>query len=218
VAHVLDLEGGFEQVWEKRYRPQLRRDVRRAGKESLEVREGPGSGIVEAFAELNSRAVDRWAEQRNQPRWLAQLVDRRRDRVGQLASAVTELGSMLGIWAVYLDGRPVAVNVTVRSGGHVYGWLPAVERERANKTQAGALVQSLAVEDACRFGARWFHFGDSDPGSGVGAFKERFGAVPIPYTALAFERLPLTAADRRLRAGLGRLTSLRSARTGAADA
>jgi CelD/BcsL family acetyltransferase involved in cellulose biosynthesis len=210
LAHVLDLEGGFEQVWEKRYRPGARRDVRHGAKKGLDVREGLDSGVVEAFAELNRQAVERWAKQRNQPLWLARLVDRRRGRVGQLASAVTLLGPMLGAWSAWLDGQPVAVNVTVRFGGQVYGWLTAVDKEVANRTQAGALLQSLAIEDACRAGARWFHLGESDPRSGVATFKERFGARPVVYTALAFERLPLTAADRRLRAGLGRVTTLRS--------
>lgn len=199
LAHVLDLDGGWDTVWSTRFRPRMRRDVRKAAKAGLDVRSGPDSGVVEVFAELHRRSVERWARQRGQPLWLARQVDRRRDRVGQLVWALATLGPMMRSWTARLDGEPVAANVVLRSGRQSYGWLSVMDRELAQRTQAGALLLSLAIEDACAAGARWFQLGESDPGSGVAAFKERVGGVPVPWAAVHLERLPVTATAGRLR-------------------
>jgi hypothetical protein len=214
LAHVLDLDGGFGHVWAHRFRKDVRRNVRRATEAGVEVRTGGSSEMAEAFGELNRRSVDRWADQRGQPRWLARLAERRRGRPGQLASAGPVLGPMLATWTAHLDGEPVAAYATLLFGEQAYSWMSAMDKGLADRTGAGVLLRSLAIEQACDAGARWFHFGESDPGSGVAAFKERFGATPRHYTALRFERLPITRAEQRVRATLGRLTERRHAPTG----
>ncbi len=214
LAHVLDLEGGFARVRDEKFTAGARRSIRRALKQPLEIRKGADSRVVEVFAELNRRSVERWARQRGQPLWLARQVERRRDRVGQLASAIAALGPMVRTWTVHLHGEPVAANVVLHHGNTSYGWLLAVDREVAQRTEAGALLLSLEIEDACASGIRWFQLGESDPGSGVAKHKERYGGTPVPWSAVRFERLPLTAADRGIRTAVGRLTSLAHAPRG----
>ncbi|RFU22380.1 GNAT family N-acetyltransferase [Geodermatophilus marinus] len=209
LCHVLDLAGGFPAVWSTRFRPDVRRKVRRAERQPLDVRLSTGARLVETFTALNRRTVDRWAEQRGRPPWIERLVERRRDRAGQLASALPALGAAVTGWTAHLDGEPVAAYVVLRAGEQAYFWMSAMDRELAGQTQAGALLQSLAIEEACRGGARWFHLGESDPGSGVARFKAGFGAAAIRYEALRFERLPLTAADERMRAVAARATGNR---------
>ncbi|SDN54771.1 GNAT family N-acetyltransferase [Geodermatophilus sp. DSM 45219] len=211
LCHVLDLEGGFDHVWSKRYRQDARRKVRRAEKQSLEVHQVRDSSLVDTFAELNRRCVDRWAQQRHQPLWLAHLVERRRDRVGQLASALAALGSAVTGWTAHLEGEAVAAYVAVQHREQAWFWMSAMDQGLAGRTNAGALLQSLAIEAACRAGARWFQLGESDPGSGVARFKAGFGATPTSYDTLRFERLPLTTATDRLRAVVGHVTAGRPA-------
>jgi len=211
LGHVLDLEGGFDAVWSIRYRQDARRSMRRALKQDIDVRvEDPA--VVEAFAELNARSVVRWAAQRGQPLWLARQVERRRDRAGQLAAAVATLGPACTTWTAYVGGEAAAVYVALVSGPSAWFWMSAMDKDLADRTRAGALLQSLAVEHACTRGVRWFYLGESDPGSGVARFKEGFGAVPHRFHALRVERLPLTAADRRLRRLAGRVRVARPAR------
>ncbi|WP_170856927.1 GNAT family N-acetyltransferase [Geodermatophilus africanus] len=212
LGHVLDLEGGFERVWSIRFHKVARKNIRSGQKHGLEIRTDVDDRAVADFTELNRRSVDRWAQQRQQPRWLARLVEQRRDRAHQLASAVRLLRPMLRVWTAHLEGEPVAVNVFLTSGEHVVSWMSAIDKDRAQRTNAGALLKSLAIEDACRGDARWFHFGDSDPGSGVAKFKEWLGAAPLSYEVLRFERLPVTAADQGLHAAAGRVLALRHRR------
>jgi len=212
-SHVLSLEGGFDRVWSTRYRQEARRSVRRAIKNSLDVRQSSDSETIDVFADLNRRSVDRWAEQRGQPSWVARMVEERRNRAGQFASAIASLGSMVVAWTAHSQGQPVAAYIALVFGPTAYMWMSAMDKRLSDETRAGALLQSLAIEHACAMGAQWFNLGDAEAGSGVADFKERFGATPIHWMALRFERLPLTVVEHRLRTGVNRLASLPRARS-----
>jgi hypothetical protein len=199
LSQVIDLDGGFAAVWTKRYRHHVRNCVRKAGQSSLEIRRGHDAAAFEASALLYQQSVDRWAHQRGQPLWAAHWLARRRDRVAQFAAVAKALGPVCTIWSAYKDAEPVAVFGVLQSGEHSIGWFSAMNRELARETRATYLLQSLAIEDACQTGARYFHMGESDPGSGVERHKSQFGAAPVRYDALRFERLPLTPAQRLLR-------------------
>ena len=208
LSHVVDLDGGFDAVF-ARYRSDMRRNVKKAAKQSLEVREVRDVSLVEVFAGLNAQSVDRWAEQKGQPKWVARTVERRRDRVGRLRGALGVAGSSCVGWTAHCEGEPVAAYVAVFDRASAFFWMSAMNKELADRTRAGALLQSLAIEQACAEGMRWFHLGESDPGSGVARFKEGFGAVAVEHEALRFERLPVTAADRQLHALAARLATRR---------
>jgi hypothetical protein len=198
LTQVLDLEGGFEAVWRRRYRPNVRRLVRRAGRMPLDVYRDHGRGI-DAFAALYPHSIDRWARQRGQPRWAAQALAKRRHHVDQLTAAVGSLGGACKIWSAYRAGEPVAVHVVLHAGRHAVGWLSANNRELTRETAATYLLSSLAIEAACADGARYFHMGESDPGSGVERHKAQFGAMAVEYQALRFERLPVTQGADHMR-------------------
>lgn len=200
LTQIIDLDGGFDTVWSARFRRQARSGVRRAERYSLDVRRDHGGPGVEVFATLYAQSVDRWARRRGQPLWLARRLARMRDRAGQVAAVATALGAASVIWSAHRAGQPVAVNVVLQSGRHSLGWLAAMNLELARETRAGYLLQSLAIEDACRAGARYFHMGESDPGSTVEHYKSHFGAQRIEYHALRFEWLPVSRAQRGLRA------------------
>jgi hypothetical protein len=213
LSHVLDLEGGFHAVF-ARYRSDTRRKIRKAQQQPLDVRVVRDESLVDVFAGLNARSVDRWAHQRGQPLWLARLAERHRDRVGRLRLAMAGNGSQCVGWTAHLDGVPVAAYIAVLDRRSAWCWMSAMDKELSDRTRAGALLQSLAIEHACAAGARWFHLGESDPGSGVARFKESFGAVPVPQAVFRFERLPLTAVEGTLRAAAGRLLRRASASAG----
>ncbi len=79
VAHVLELEGGFDTVWSKRFAKNARRDVRRAERAGLTVERDTSGRLVPVFYELYERSLDRWASQQHEPRGLAHWRALRRD-------------------------------------------------------------------------------------------------------------------------------------------
>lgn len=213
VAHVVDLGEGFDRLWSHGFRRQARNSVRKAERCGLDVRREDGTTRdprgVAMFAQLYRQSVDRWAAQRRQPLPLARLLAARRDRPGQLAAAAAALGERCVVWSATRDGEPVAVNVVLQSDGHALGWLSAMDTAVARETLATYLLQSRAIEDAAGAGVRWFHMGESDPGSGSERFKQYFAAAPVEYETLRFERLPFTGAEAALRAALARATARR---------
>jgi lipid II:glycine glycyltransferase (peptidoglycan interpeptide bridge formation enzyme) len=127
-----------------------------------------------------------------------------------VAAAAAALGERCVVWSVLRDGVPVAVNVVLTGANHAVGWMCAMDTTGlARETLATYLLHSLAIRDACEHGIRWFHMGESDAGSGPEHFKRYFGAVPVSYAALRFERLPLSRAEHAARTALGAVSTLR---------
>src|SRR5262249_10019710 len=203
LAQIIDLTGGFGTVWSDRFRRQVRAAVRKAERSGLEVRKDHGGRGVDGFAALYRQSGDRWARQRGQPLPAGRPLPRPRQRRRPVAAVARPLGESCVIWSAHLAGEPVAVNVVLRHGRHSMGWLSAMDSELARQTLGTYLLQSLAIEDACRAGVRHFHLGESDAGSGVERYKRHFGAVPVEYHALRFERLPVTRAEHGLRVAAG---------------
>ncbi|WP_433787497.1 GNAT family N-acetyltransferase [Actinomycetospora sp. CA-101289] len=212
LSQSLALDGGFDHVWAKRYRKQARRWIKKAGASGLDVAEYAGSHALPAvavFADLYRQSIDRWAADMGRPLPIARAHARLQDRPGHLARVVRGLGDMVRVWTAHRAGEPVSVLVVLEHGPHSFGWLAAMDVRLGAETNAGHLLQSLAIESACAAGRDWFHMGESAPGSGVERFKTSFGAVPMPYEALFTERLPLTAADRALRRAVTAVTTRR---------
>ncbi|NMO90667.1 GNAT family N-acetyltransferase [Actinomycetospora sp. TBRC 11914] len=206
-SQVVDLGVGWDRLWESGFKRQARNSVRKAERFDLDVRRedgttavGPDGRGLAVFRDLYAQSVDRWAAQRGQPLALARRLAARRDRPGQVAAAAAALGERCVVWSVLRDGEPVAANVVLVHRRHALGWMCAMDTTGiARETLATYLLHSLAIRDACERGVRWFHMGESDAGSGPEHFKRYFGAVPVEYAALRFERLPLSRAEQAAR-------------------
>lgn len=210
LTQIVDLDGGFDAVWTTRYKKSTRNLVRKAGRLTLEVRREHGGTVVETFAQMYRRSIERWARQRGQPTRLAALWSRYQDRAGQVAAVADHMGESCVFWSAWQAGEPVAVLIVLHHRRHSLSWLTAIDRELADDTLATYLLQSLAIEDACTRGAGYFHLGETDAGSGVELYKSRFGAVPVRYEAIRLERVPLTQTERRLRRAAGVALAQRS--------
>lgn len=202
-SQVVDLGDGWDRLWETGFKRQARNSVRKAERFELDVRREDGRTVqrgLGVFRELYAQSVDRWAAQNGQPLAVARRLAAHRDRPGQVAAAAAALGERCVIWSVLRDGEPVAANVVLVHGRHAIGWMCAMDTTGiARETLATYLLHSLALRDACERGVRWFHMGESDAGSGPEHFKRYFGAVPVTYASLRFERLPLSRAERAAR-------------------
>ncbi|WP_433803610.1 GNAT family N-acetyltransferase [Actinomycetospora sp. CA-084318] len=217
-AQVVDLAPGWDELWARGFRRQARNSVRKAERFELDVRRETGADPdprgLDVFRTLYAQSVDRWAADRGQPLPLARALAARRDRPGQVAAAARALGERCVVWSVLRDGAPVAANVVLHEPGtrHALGWMCAMDTTGiARETLATYLLHSLAIQDACAAGARWFHMGESDAGSGPEHFKRYFGAVAVPYAALRFERLPFSRAEQAARSALGAVSRWRRA-------
>jgi hypothetical protein len=208
---VLDLSGGWDEVWQHRFTGKVRRAVRKAEASSLEVEHDTTGRLVPAFYDLYLQSVDRWAAAQHEPLALARLRARRRDPLQKFSRVGAQLGPALHVWLARLDGRPAAAVLVLVQGGTATYWRGAMDVELAGPHRANDLLHRLAVEDACSAGCDTYAMGDSGTSANLTRFKESFGAVSRHYESYRLERLPLTRWDAAGRGAVKRLIGFRDA-------
>jgi CelD/BcsL family acetyltransferase involved in cellulose biosynthesis len=164
--HRIALTAGLEDV-ERGYAPQVRRNVRKARREGVEIRRRVDAAALEEFYALHLRT-------------------RRRQGVPTQPKAyVLGLGALLDaghgfVSIARLAGRPVAAAVFLHAGGtltYKYGASdPQFQRSRPNN-----LLFADAIAWACEQGLRELDLGRTDLGNeGLRAFKRSWGAPEEP--------------------------------------
>jgi hypothetical protein len=208
-THVLDLAGGFGEVWSRRFRGTARTAVRKAERSGVEVevdRTGQAAGV---FFGLYEKSIQRWAAMQHEPVVLTRWRTIRATPPRMLAAVARCFGKGCEIWVARTRGMPVAAIVVLRSGVNVKYWRGAMDKELATPVRANEYLHALAIEDACRDGYRIYEMGQSRPGSPLAAFKEKLGATLEPGYTLRSERLPLDATRRRTRSAVKSLIGFR---------
>jgi hypothetical protein len=209
LAHVLDLDGGRDAVWE-RFASSARQGVRRAERSGVEVECDSSGRLVPVFYELLELSVERWAGRQHEPLALARWRARRRDPLRKFERLAAALGDAMRVWVARHEGRPVASILVLQDGNASYT-RGAMDTAAAGKLRTNELLHWLAIGDACEAGCRHYHLGESGPSSSLARFKEKFGARPVPYSEYRFERLPLTRADAAARGLVKRALRFRDA-------
>ncbi len=191
-CHILDLEGGFEQVWMKRFKSTTRRGVRKAERSGLVVECDTSGKLVSVFYDLYMRWTERRAQEKHLPLSFARWLARRRDPFRKFQMVAQILGDACRIWVAWLDEQPVATAIQLVYNSTAIYWRGASDKELAGPTRANVLLQKLMIEDACRAGCRYYHMGESGGVASLVDFKSRFGAQPYPNAEYCVERLPVT--------------------------
>jgi hypothetical protein len=198
LCHVLDLEGGFETVWEKRFTKTARKAVRRAERAGVVVeRDTTGVRLPEYFV-LMEDSVKRWAQQQNEPLLLSRWRARRRQSLAKMQTLAAAVPSRFNLYLALHEGRPVAGTVVYQATG-TRATSGAMIKELAGPVSAMHLLDRIAIEDACTAGSTHYDLGDSGNSPGLAMYKTRLGAQPEPYRSVVIESLPFTELDRSVR-------------------
>ena len=192
-AHVLDLAGGPDEVWNRRFASSARRGVRKARANDVEIRVD-GLGLLSDFRTLFDRSVERWAAQQHEPVLLAKLRAYRRDPPAKFLHVAEALPERLRVWMAYHDGAPVA-GLIVLVGANASYTRGAMDIERAGSLRANELLHWSAIQDACAAGCRHYHLGETGQSAPLARFKEKFGAQPVDYAEFRFERMPIARSQ-----------------------
>jgi hypothetical protein len=209
-AHILDLSGGFEAVWSRRFKSDARRKSRRAERMGVVVSRETGPQPMQPFFELYALSVARWAQTQREPLALARWRARRRDTQAKWEALAGRLGSGMQTLIARVNGRPIA-GIIVLQGANAHYTRGAMDDGPAGETGANFLLHRVAIEAASEAGCASYHMGESGSSKGLGFFKSRFGAEPHGYHEYRLERLPFTAADRLTRSAVKRVIGFRDA-------
>ena len=189
LAHILALDGGPEEVWEKRFRGATRTAVRKAERSAVVVEADSTGRLVPAFYELYHRSVQRWARQSGELRLRANWRRLRQEPLRRYRVVADRLGEDCRIWLASVDGQPAAAIVVLTQGQNASYWRGAMDEKLAGPACANQLLQWQAIEHAASSGCRHYHMGDSGS-AGVSLFKAQFGAQPHPYFEYRFGATP----------------------------
>jgi len=196
-THLLDLEGGWEEVWSKRFQGTKRTASRRAERLGVTVECGTSGRLVPEFYQLLEQEVARWARLQHEPYWLAVRRLKHRDPREKFEAIGRLLGERCRVWLARVEGRPAAALVVIQ-GVNAYDFRGAMDEELM-KYRPNDLLYRKAIEDACKAGCRYFYMGDAGRSVSLAQFKERFGAQAYPYSVYHLEWLPLSRTERQIK-------------------
>jgi hypothetical protein len=218
LAHVLDLEGGFEHVWEHRFATRTRRHARRAEGQGVVIECDTTGRLMPVFYALYWRSVDRWARQAGQPLPLARLRARWREPFRKYQTIAARLGTACRVYVAWVDGKPAASIIVLHHGSNASYWRGAMDKDLADPSRANFLLHRRSIEDACASGCRHYHMGESGNSASLAYFKEGFGAEAYRYEEYHIERLPFTQLVERARNVASWIARVRHAQPDAAEA
>lgn len=207
-AHVLELAGGADVVWQERFTQSGRRGVRRAERADVQVTRDSDGMLIPVFYDLFMKSLARWAERSKEPVWMAQARGRRRDPLKKFETMARRLGDAFHLYIAYHDGVPAAA-ILVLMGTNAHYTRGAMDVDIAGPTNANDLLHWTAIQAACAAGCASYHMGESGTSGSLSRYKEKLGASPFDYSVYRTERLPLTAADRVVRGAVKRVIGFR---------
>jgi hypothetical protein len=201
-SYLLDLAGGFDEVWRNRFRGTARTAMRKAEKLGVEVEVDRSGRLAHVYDELHERSVRRRAETEGEPVWLSRWrMSRVSSTPAQVALVAAAFGKDCATWVARRDGEPVAAIIVLSAGGHAKYWRGAMDKDLATPFRANDLLHRLAIEEACDQGRRWYDMGGAHPDSALAAFKTKLGATLRHTHELRARRLPARAGhEARMRA------------------
>jgi lipid II:glycine glycyltransferase (peptidoglycan interpeptide bridge formation enzyme) len=205
VVHVLDLDGGFERVWDERFKSSTRRAVRKAQKAGLELQCDTTGRLMEVCHELYLKWLRGRATARRVPLPLVRWRNALQDSLRKYRAVAAALGEHCRVWVARRDGHPVAAAIVLIWRDEAIYWRGYGDPELAGPTRANNLLQRAAIEDACLAGCSTYNMGESGGVASLMEFKERHGARPREFAEYTVERFPLatlrswrTVVEKRL--------------------
>jgi len=193
---ILDLDNGFDDVWQHKFHASTRKAIRKAERSGLEIEVDRTGQLLGSFYELHQKSVVRWAAMQHSPAWLTRARLAPEVAASRMRSLADCFGPDFAIWLARLHGRPVAAIVVLRAGAYAMYFWGAMDKEAEGHAHAPDLLHKLAIEEACQLGYRYYDLGGARPDSSLGAFKRKFGATLLYRHTLRIEHVPVQAIAR----------------------
>jgi hypothetical protein len=212
-VHVLDLTGGYGEVWKNRLSGSVRRAVRKAESAGLDVEIGSSESLARAMHELYVTWLRQRADDRGIPRAVFVAYNPMRESVRKFKAVAAALQDSCRFIVARRHGELLAGVILMTYGEHASYWRGYSDLRQAGPTRANNLLQHLAIQEACARGCRTYNMGESGGVASLIEFKTRHGAVAQSFDEYHYERLPystLRNARIKVEALLGRGLTRRS--------
>jgi hypothetical protein len=193
-THILDLSGGFDEVWNRRVGGEKRNKFRKSIKAGLELRHGNDEALLRAFYDIYMKWCGDRSRRNALPGALARWLGRRREPYWKLAGAARAMGEGCRIYLACRDGRPVATAILLIAGASAAYWRSASDTEASAAVAANDFLQHHMIRHACEAGCTNYYMGESGGVASLMKFKESYGAKPFAFSEYRCEPRLLAAA------------------------
>jgi CelD/BcsL family acetyltransferase involved in cellulose biosynthesis len=172
--HQIDLGSSIEVLFNNLHKNSIQRKIQRAEREGLRYEEGTTESLLDCFYQMMVRTRQRHGVPPQPKRWFRALVE--------------GFGQDLQIRVAFHGSKTVAGMMTIRYKDtlmYKYGG----SEVSLNKLGGMHLLYWKSIQDAKKWGLRWFDLGRTDvPQLGLITFKRRWGATE---SAISYSRYSL---------------------------
>ena len=161
LEHILDLEGDFSTVWEKRFQSTTRTAIRKAERSNLTVEVGSSGELNQVYYDMFIDWSIRRGRDRHLPAWLARWTNQRREPLARLEHMSAQMGDAYRVYVASREGTPVAAAILLVYGKDAVFYRGTSRREQAHPVRANDLLQCLMIQAACQAGCQYYHMGES---------------------------------------------------------
>jgi CelD/BcsL family acetyltransferase involved in cellulose biosynthesis len=174
-THVVDISRGFDQLWREQFDKPRRRRVRRAEELGVTVRRGSGERDMAGFMQVYRERLQGWKSGGGHPEAL-------------FFALVEHGGDSVRLYVAEHEGAIVGGHLNFYYKDAVIAWY-GMTSARAGDTQAGTLLYSVCMREACEAGFRTYNLGASLGKQSLIEYKESLGGAPHSYRMLRRRRL-----------------------------
>lgn len=173
-THILNLEPGFDFIWEKVFNYKCRNHCRRADKSGVSVIIDDSEKAFQTYYQIYLQTVERWSKATTVYPW-------------ELFKAMASAKSReIKLWLARIDQEIVAGALCFYGKRDLVYWSSAMLKEFSKECPNYAL-QNEIIKDACQNGYITYNMGGSGDLEGVRTFKENFGAKKFEYSIYSFQ-------------------------------
>jgi CelD/BcsL family acetyltransferase involved in cellulose biosynthesis len=174
-THVVDISRGFDHLWNHQFDKPRRRRVRRAVEAGVTVRRGNGVDDMAAFMHVYRERLKDWKGGEGHPEPL-------------FFALVQHGGPQVRLYVAEHGGTVVGGHLNFYYKDAVIAWY-GMTSTQAGDTQAGTLLYSECMREACEAGFRSYNLGASLGKRSLIEYKESLGGTPHRYRMLRRRRL-----------------------------
>lgn len=177
-TQVLDLSGGYPQVWKHRIDSAQRNKIRKAQRSGINVRKDSSREALESLFNLYLMTCDR----------LGVAVTNQVPRIFFEKLILTREKS-IDLWLASKDGHDIASVIVANNDRDAAHYLLNASDARYWKYSPNSLLLAVAIEEACERGFCRFDFMPSNRIPSLERYKKSFGAIRTPVASYMLKGL-----------------------------